>query len=187
MGGSNTQPEQYNTARMMDRMKQETYPVLKEEKETILDPTDAEATNYLRLEKQGMSDDFDQEVIGAVKDLGKMAKKNIVDPAISAGKNMAQKLLGGTPEENFAVVEMQKMPMGLEGAVENIPYAELDPRYATKIKGMISPSGIQQNTSIDKIRYDRNASGSEFKGVKAKAQPAKSIINMTADEAMQDL
>jgi hypothetical protein len=185
MGGSNTQPEQYKTAQMMDRMNQETYPMLKKEKYEVLDPAGEEAANYTRIEKQGMSDDFDQEVIGAVKDLGKMAKKNIVDPAISAGKNVAQKLFGDTSDE---VVAKEMYPLMINkkyDILDNIPYAELDPKYATKIKGMISPSGIQQNTSLDKVRYDRNASGSEFKGVKAK--PYKSIINMTTDEAMQDL
>jgi hypothetical protein len=207
MGGSPTQPEQYNTARMMDRMKQETYPMLKQEKVTMLDPTDKEAANYARIEKQGMSDDIDQEVIGAVKDLGKMAKKNLIDPAVSAGKKAAIdylefskgvpfpipavkqamvaaddkmiKYLGGTPEK---MESAEMYPMLIDEK-----YEVLDPILGTKIKGAISPTGIQQNTSIDKIRYDRNASGSEFKGVKAKAKPAKSVINMTADEAMQDL
>jgi FkbM family methyltransferase len=52
-------------------------------------------------------------------------------------------------------------------------YEVLDPILGTKLKGMMSATGIQQDTTIDKVRYDRNASGSEFKGVKAKAKPAK--------------
>lgn len=160
-------------------MKPEMYPMLKQEKVTILDPAQQEADTYSRLEKQGMSDDIDQEVIGAVKDLGKMAKKNLIDPAVSAGKSAAQKLFGGTSDE---MVSEKMYPMLIKEK-----YKVIDPILGTKIKGAISPSGIQQNTSIDNIRYDRNTSGSEFKGVKAKAQPVKSVINMTAEDAMIDL
>ena len=77
ISGSPTQPERYNTARMMDTMKQETYPMLKQEKVTILDPAQQEADTYARLEKQGMSDDIDQEIIGAGKELYGMAKNKI--------------------------------------------------------------------------------------------------------------
>jgi hypothetical protein len=122
MGGANTQPTQMQ-------------PMIKEEKVTILDPAGKEEANYARLEKQGMSDDFDQEVIGAVKDLGKMAKKKLIDPAISAGKDAASMIFSGA----------------------------------------------------DKVRYDRSASGGEFQGVKAQSKPAKSVINVTAEEAMKDL
>jgi hypothetical protein len=177
MGGANTQPEQYQTSEMMQKIQPKMYPMLIEGTEEILDPSQQEADSYALLEKRGMSDDIDQEVIGAVKDLGKMAKKNLIDPAVSAGKDAAKKLFGGTAEE---MVAAKMQPMLIESTEEI-----LDPMIATKIKGMISPSGIQQNTSIDKIRYDRNATGSEFKGVKAK--PSKSIINMTAEEAMRDL
>lgn len=135
MGGSNTQPERYQTSEMMQKQQPEMYPMLKEEKVTILDPAQQEADTYARLEKQGMSDDIDQEIIGAVKDLGKMAKKNIIDPAVSAGKNAANMIFSGT----------------------------------------------------NNVRYDRDAAASEFKGVKAQSKPAKSVINVTADEAMQDL
>jgi hypothetical protein len=110
-------------------------PMLKEEKVTILDPSGKEEASYAQLEKQGMSGDFDQEVIGAVKDLGKIAKKKLIDPAISAGKDAASMIFSGT----------------------------------------------------NNVRYDRDAAASEFKGVKAQSKPAKSDINVTADEAMRDL
>jgi hypothetical protein len=162
-----------------------------------------------RIEKQGMSDQGIVslgEGVNAAKGLYKDVKKAMIDPAISAGKEAVTKLIG-SPDEMVAekmypmmqietleeyypsagdemIAEMKPKMSSIDKKME---YATLDPRYATKIKGMISPSGIQQNTSVDKVRYDRNATGSEFKGVKAKSKPAKSVINMTADEAMQDL
>lgn len=204
MGGSNPNP-QTNTAQTMPYAQPVDFPV--QEKAKLITPQEQEAATYARLEKQGMSDDIDQEVIGAVKDLGKMAKKNLVDPAVSAGKKAAIdyleyskgvpfpipavkramvaaddkmiKYLGGTPEK---MESAEMYPMMVKETIE-----ERDPILGTKIKGMISSSGIQQNTAIDNVRYDRNASGSEFKGVKAKAKPAKSLFNITAEEAMQDL
>lgn len=41
-----------------------------------------EQATYADLKKRGMSYDIDEEIIGAGKDLAKMAKKNIVDPAM---------------------------------------------------------------------------------------------------------
>lgn len=102
-------------------------------------------------------------------------------------EQMAKKEYEYAPKafEDFEIVaeRQPKMPF----ADKKLEYAKLDPRYVTKIKGMISPTGIQQNTSVDQVRYDRDAAGSEFKGVKAKSKPAKSLFNITAEEAMQDL
>jgi hypothetical protein len=153
-----------------------------------------------RIEKQGMSDqgivslgEGVKKIKGAYSDL----KKGVIDPAVNAGKKAAIRLLeedkkmynavddkmikylGGTPDE-MVVEKMQ--PMIIKSTEE-----VFDPILGTKIKGMVSSTGIQQNTSIDDVRYDRNATGSEFKGVKAKASPKKSIFNMTAEEAMKDL
>ena len=89
MGGSPTQSEpHYETATMMQRMeplnlpklKEETYfPAYKEKIPAPLTPAEKaqEAATYARLEKQGMSDDIDQEIIGAGKELFNMAKNKI--------------------------------------------------------------------------------------------------------------
>jgi hypothetical protein len=173
--------------------------------------------NAQRIERQGMSDQGIVslgEGVTAAKDLYKDVKRTMIDPAITAVKDGATMYMDGkipytipsavntlkdtftapqnqmmtktteyrdlTPEE-MATAEMYPMMTKKTGVV----FDKIDPILGTKIKGMISQSGIQQNTTIDNVRYDRDATGSEFKGVKAK--PAKSVINMTAEEAMKDL
>lgn len=152
-----------------------------------------EEQNAQRIQNQGMSDQgivSFGEGVNAAKGLYKDVKRTMIDPAVTAVKDtftapQNQMLTKTTEYRDLTPDEMltEKMyPMRTETIEESF-----DPILGTKIKGMMSSTGIQQNTSIDKVRYDRNATGSEFKGVKAKAKPAKSVINMTADEAMQDL
>lgn len=174
-------------------------------------PANLTEEEYAQLiEKQGMSEqgvvslgEGVKKIKGAYSDL----KKGVIDPAVNAGKKAAIglleedkkmyfpipaikeklnaaddkmiKYLGGTPDE---MVAEKMQPMMIKSTEE-----VFDPILGTKIKGMVSSTGIQQNTTIDDVRYDRNATGSEFKGVKAKASPKKSIFNMTAEEAMEDL
>jgi hypothetical protein len=125
---------------------------------------DALAANYARLQQQGMSDQgivAPEQIMPALKSLGSDIKKGVQQKIIAPAEQAVDKYLHGeksvrpTMTSDEVVIE-KEMPRIAVTKFKDEPYAVLDPKYATTIKGMISPSGIQQNTSLDKLRFGRD-------------------------------
>jgi hypothetical protein len=115
------------------------------------------------------------EAVGTYNDL-----KKAVQPAVEAVKGGARKVLEFDKSLPFPVESIKKAMNAADDsllqyltespvmnevstmkpivgiALKEQPYATIDPKYATKIKGMISPSGIQQDSTLDKIRFGRD-------------------------------
>jgi hypothetical protein len=132
-----------------------------------------EEQNAERIYKQGMSDqgivslgEGVKEIKGVYNDL----KKGVIDPAVNAGKKAAIGFLEADKKVDFPIPAIKEKLNAMDDKM--IKYLGGTPN---------------ENTSIDAVRYDRDATGSEFKGVKAEASPKKSIFNITAEEAMRDL
>jgi hypothetical protein len=132
-----------------------------------------EEQNAERIDKQRMSDqgivslgEGVKEIKGVYNDL----KKGVIDPAVNAGKKAAIGFLEADKKVDFPIPAIKEKLNAMDDKM--IKYLGGTPN---------------ETASIDAVRYDRDATGSEFKGVKAEVNPKKSIFNITAEEAMRDL
>ena len=113
-----------------------------------------EQATYADLDKRGMSYDIDDEIIGAGKDLAKMAKmgleKNIINPAVAKFNKMVER----------------QWP-----APRSVAEQERD-------------ADIGKSISASHAGTLRQSTEGEFKGTSQTQAPKKSSINTSAEEAM---